>query len=235
MNAQRNVHRDDMSAPHDAVAALVRATNEAMEALMNTDGGNDKDEGGVSINPLMANPAVMMAAATAYGIRMTGQWATMFLNALQDQAATRAAEAAPEEPSGTENVATADIAASKDAPVEAATAVVAEAKVEAEAESVAPAPRKGERRTIKVTRARKPAASIAVGAAQNSADDLKLISGIGPKLANVLAGRGVATFASLADMDEAALAALDQELGLEGRVLRDDWAGQARKIMASRG
>ncbi len=62
---------------------------------------------------------------------------------------------------------------------------------------------------------------------------LKLISGIGPKLANVLKGHGVVTFAQLAGMDEAALAALDAELGLEGRILRDDWAGQARKILAT--
>jgi NADH-quinone oxidoreductase subunit E len=62
------------------------------------------------------------------------------------------------------------------------------------------------------------------------ADDLKKIDGVGPKVEQVLKGRGISRFQDLAAMDEKALAALDKELGLDGRVLRDDWAGQARRL-----
>jgi NADH-quinone oxidoreductase subunit E len=245
MNAQRNDHRDDMSAPHDAVANLVRATSEAMEAFMKTDWTKEKDESGVALNPLMANPAIMMAAATAYGIRMTGQWASMFLNVLQEQA-ERVQEAAAAEPNEAvvaeapkaETVAAETVEASV---AEPAVAEVATGGADAAAEaagSVVPVADavfdKRARKAAKTAKVRKAAEKQVVSAVQSPAgDDLKRISGIGPKLANVLTGHGVVTFAQLAEMDEAALAALDAELGLDGRILRDDWAGQARKILAA--
>ena len=68
------------------------------------------------------------------------------------------------------------------------------------------------------------------GKASGKADDLKKIDGIGPKVEQVLKGRGVTRLKDLAEMDEKALVALDKELGLDGRVLRDDWAGQARRL-----
>lgn len=66
--------------------------------------------------------------------------------------------------------------------------------------------------------------------ASGKAGDLKKIDGIGPKVEQVLKGRGVTRLTDLAEMDEKALVALDKELGLDGRVLRDDWAGQARRL-----
>lgn len=66
--------------------------------------------------------------------------------------------------------------------------------------------------------------------AGGKADDLKRIDGIGPKVEQVLKGRGITRFKDLAEMEETALIALDKELGLDGRVLRDDWAGQARRL-----
>ena len=225
MNARRDNHRDDMTEPHDAMARIVRATSEAMEAFVMTDPSKDKDGEGIAINPLMANPAIMMAAATAYGIRMTGQWASLFLNAMQDQAEklNRTDEAV--EPSETK--------------AEAATPATVE-PVEAPAvtvEVVEPveAPVKRAKKAAKAAAPRKVAAKPNVVAASGAAEDLKLISGIGPKLANVLLARGINSYAALAEMDDAALKALDAELGLDGRVLRDDWAGQARAILASRG
>ncbi|MDH4415483.1 MAG: 5' DNA nuclease [Rhizobium sp.] len=83
----------------------------------------------------------------------------------------------------------------------------------------------------------KPAPKVEVAApapkpkkAGGKADDLKRIDGIGPKVEQVLKGRGISRFQDLAVMDETALVALDTELGLDGRVLRDDWAGQARRL-----
>ncbi len=247
MNAQRKDHRDDMSAPHDAVANLVRATNEAMEAFMKTEWTKDSDrQEGVALNPLMANPAIMMAAATAYGIRMTGQWASLFLNAMQDQTDRANAQAAEAEAAQAQPVAEAEVAEAqpvaepmmaKATEAEVAEPVVAEvvqnervlAKVSADG-----AIEKRARKAVKTAKARKSAEKAAAEKTPvSTGDDLKRISGIGPKLANVLTGHGVVTFAQLAEMNEAALAALDAELGLEGRILRDDWAGQARKILAT--
>ncbi len=242
MNAQRNDHRDDMSAPHDAVAKLVRATNEAMEAFMKTDWTKDSDrQEGVALNPLMANPAIMMAAATAYGIRMTGQWASLFLNAMQDQAARPDPQAADAETAETQPSAEGQVAeAHPVAEPLMAKAVEPEVAEVAQSEPVSAkvfadgVVEKRARKALKTAKARKSAEKAATAKTPVSAgDDLKRISGIGPKLANVLTGHGVVTFAQLADMDDTALAALDAELGLEGRILRDDWAGQARKILAT--
>ncbi|MEC9463262.1 MAG: 5' DNA nuclease [Pseudomonadota bacterium] len=66
--------------------------------------------------------------------------------------------------------------------------------------------------------------------ASGKADDLKKIDGVGPKVEQVLKGRGITRFQNLAEMDEKALVALDKELGLDGRALRDDWAGEARRL-----
>jgi NADH-quinone oxidoreductase subunit E len=87
-------------------------------------------------------------------------------------------------------------------------------KVEARVESAAAAPKP-----------KKATKTIA-----GKADDLKKIDGIGPKVEQVLKGRGISRFQDLASMDEAGLSALDKDLGLDGRVLRDDWAGQARRL-----
>jgi NADH-quinone oxidoreductase subunit E len=62
------------------------------------------------------------------------------------------------------------------------------------------------------------------------ADDLKRIDGIGPKLEQMLKGRGISGFQQIAEMEPDALAALDTELGLDGRTLRDDWTGQAKRL-----
>ena len=70
--------------------------------------------------------------------------------------------------------------------------------------------------------------------ASGKADDLKRIDGVGPKVEQVLKGRGITRFQDLAEMDEKALVALDKELGLDGRALRDDWAGQARRLAGSK-
>jgi predicted flap endonuclease-1-like 5' DNA nuclease len=62
------------------------------------------------------------------------------------------------------------------------------------------------------------------------ADDLTRLTGIGPKLASALTERGITTFAQLADWTEENAAAFDAELGLKGRVARDAWVAQARRL-----
>ena len=65
-------------------------------------------------------------------------------------------------------------------------------------------------------------------------DDLKAISGVGPKLEAVLNGLGLWTWSQIAALDAAEIAWLDEHLGFSGRIGRDDWAGQATKLVAAR-
>jgi len=61
-------------------------------------------------------------------------------------------------------------------------------------------------------------------------DDLTRLTGIGPKLAAALAERGITTFAHLAAWTEENAKAFDAELSLKGRVARDAWIAQARRL-----
>ncbi|WP_299862780.1 hypothetical protein [uncultured Hoeflea sp.] len=61
-------------------------------------------------------------------------------------------------------------------------------------------------------------------------DDLKLISGVGPKLEQVLNGLGVWTFAQIADWKAEEIAWVDDYLQFKGRIDRDDWISQARAL-----
>lgn len=61
-------------------------------------------------------------------------------------------------------------------------------------------------------------------------DDLKMISGIGPKLEQVLNARGIWTFAQIAAWTDREIAWVDDTLALRGRIGRDDWLGQAAAL-----
>jgi NADH-quinone oxidoreductase subunit E len=58
-------------------------------------------------------------------------------------------------------------------------------------------------------------------------DDLKLISGVGPKLEQVLNGLGVWTFSQIAGWQPEEAAWVDDYLQFGGRVERDSWISQA--------
>jgi NADH-quinone oxidoreductase subunit E len=62
-------------------------------------------------------------------------------------------------------------------------------------------------------------------------DDLKAISGIGPKLVKVLNARGIWTYGQIAALSGAEIALLDEQLGFAGRIGRDDWVGQAKALL----
>ncbi len=64
-------------------------------------------------------------------------------------------------------------------------------------------------------------------------DDLKAISGIGPKLETVLNGLGVWTFGQIAAWTPAEVAWVDDTLGFKGRIGRDEWIGQAARLAAA--
>lgn len=62
-------------------------------------------------------------------------------------------------------------------------------------------------------------------------DDLTRLKGVGPKLAAILADLGVTSFSQIAAWDDAEIQRIDLQLGrFEGRIVRDDWVGQARLL-----
>ena len=66
--------------------------------------------------------------------------------------------------------------------------------------------------------------------AANVADDLKIISGIGPKLEQVLNKLGVSTYAQIAAWTDTEISRIEDHFGFPGRVARDSWIEQARKL-----
>lgn len=62
-------------------------------------------------------------------------------------------------------------------------------------------------------------------------DDLKRISGIGPRLEKVLRDMGVTSFADIAKWDDAEAMRIDKELDLDNRIIRDGWVRQAKALL----
>ena len=65
-------------------------------------------------------------------------------------------------------------------------------------------------------------------------DDLKLISGVGPKLEQTLNDLGVFHYDQVAKWKKKDIAWVDDNLRFKGRIERDDWMSQA-KILAKGG
>jgi NADH-quinone oxidoreductase subunit E len=63
-------------------------------------------------------------------------------------------------------------------------------------------------------------------------DDLKAISGIGPKVEQVLNGFGVWTYAQVAGWTAEEIAWVEDTLGFKGRIGRDGWLAQAARLTA---
>ncbi|RJY09062.1 helix-hairpin-helix domain-containing protein [Aurantiacibacter aquimixticola] len=65
---------------------------------------------------------------------------------------------------------------------------------------------------------------------KGQADDLTRIKGIGPKLAAKLMKNGIARFEQIASWTKSDIEEMDRKLDLAGRIERDDWVKQARKL-----
>jgi predicted flap endonuclease-1-like 5' DNA nuclease len=63
---------------------------------------------------------------------------------------------------------------------------------------------------------------------KGKADDLKLISGVGPKLGRTLNKLGFWHFSQIAKWTKKDIAIVDDELSFKGRIERDDWVKQAK-------
>lgn len=67
-------------------------------------------------------------------------------------------------------------------------------------------------------------------AKQVADDDLTQLSGVGPVMAEKLHKAGVTSLAQIAGWSDDDVARFDEELSFKGRIQRDDWVGQARKL-----
>lgn len=68
-------------------------------------------------------------------------------------------------------------------------------------------------------------------AAAPTADDLKLIHGVGPRIEAILHAHGITRFAQIARLSPAEVEKLGENLGaFADRIEREDWRGQARNL-----
>jgi len=67
-----------------------------------------------------------------------------------------------------------------------------------------------------------------VTASAVAADDLSKITGVGPAMVTKLAGEGITTYAQIAALTKAEVAALDEKIGARGRISRNNWVKQAK-------
>ncbi|MEM8687674.1 MAG: helix-hairpin-helix domain-containing protein, partial [Pseudomonadota bacterium] len=67
--------------------------------------------------------------------------------------------------------------------------------------------------------------------ADNERDDLSLIAGIGPTIANELNGLGIQSFRQLAELSDDEAERVNEQTGFPGRVEREEWREQARELM----
>jgi large subunit ribosomal protein L21 len=74
----------------------------------------------------------------------------------------------------------------------------------------------------------KPAEAMATA---SGGDDLTKINGIGPVIANKLVALDITTFQQIADLDEKQIADVDEQLNFKGRIDREQWVDQAKKLV----
>ncbi len=68
-------------------------------------------------------------------------------------------------------------------------------------------------------------------AAASAPDDLTKLSGVGPKLAEKLIAGGVTSFAQIAGWNDADVAEFGEKLSFKGRIEREGWIDQAKKLV----
>ena len=109
------------------------------------------------------------------------------------------------------------------APAPAAKPAKAKAKAKAEAPAAEAAAVEGTKPANLLTEAR-----------DGQPDDLKKISGVGPKLEGLLHTNGVFHFDQIAAWTPAEIAYMDDQLSFKGRIERDGWIDQAKQFAAEK-
>ena len=103
-----------------------------------------------------------------------------------------------------------------------------------DAATVAKAPKKSETKAKRAPVAADGKPELYDAPPAEGADDLKLISGVGPKLEQTLNEMGIYRFEQVAAWRKKEIAWVDSRLRFKGRIERDDWMSQA-KILAKGG
>ncbi len=111
-----------------------------------------------------------------------------------------------------------------------ATAAAAKPAKKAEKKAEAPKPAKKAEPKAEKKAAPKKAAPKKEAKADAGADDLKTLSGVGPALEKKLHAAGVTTFAQVAAWTADDVAAMDEKLSFKGRIEREGWIEQAKKL-----
>ncbi len=189
---------------------------------------------GLPLHPLMAHPAAALAAMTAVGFGFATQMASAFLGSLQgalEATETLARKIEDEKVRDERPVPPTEPAAPA---VKTAKTVVRKPAVKVKHAAEAPVakapPAKSEKAAPVASKAATPKPANAVSKGRGKADDLKKISGVGPKLEQVLNGIGVTRFADIAGWSDEDVARIDAEIGLGGRIARDGWVAQAKAL-----
>ncbi|ACM36231.1 MULTISPECIES: hypothetical protein [Rhizobium/Agrobacterium group] len=223
------------------------------------DASRGAEMAGSSLHALMANPMAAFAAATVLGFGFATQMTGVMLGSMQtmmDKPTRRTKDDVPEDKAD-HQVAAASVSEVNlkpetqlqpvDAPVSDAVVPpkvsparrpVAKTKSKPQAAKPikSPAVRSAKKPTVApVTPVEEPevkAAPVAVKPARRRGKkvDLKAIGGVGPKVQEMLSKLGVHGLDDIATWTPEDAARIDAELGLDGRILRDDWIGQARKL-----
>jgi NADH-quinone oxidoreductase subunit E len=77
-----------------------------------------------------------------------------------------------------------------------------------------------------------PVPELPTAPAGSAPDDLEAVKGIGPVIDKELKSMGIVTFAQLAALTPAQVERIEERIGFPGRVEREQWIAQARKLMA---
>lgn len=78
-------------------------------------------------------------------------------------------------------------------------------------------------------KAKKPK-SIVLTEPEGVRDDLKSIAGIGPKLETILNENGIFHYWQISSLTPGQVEELDAKLSFKGRIMREDWIGQAKRL-----
>lgn len=110
--------------------------------------------------------------------------------------------------------------------------IIAPAGATANASAPPPASSATGAASVSTAPAKKPAASksSAKPAKSDGKDDLKKISGVGPRIEEKLNGMGVTTYAQIAAWTTADVKHIDETLSFRGRIDREKWIIQAKKL-----
>ena len=228
---------------------MVRARKDHDKEPVADNAASDLSRLAEASSKLFAEQTAAMAVMTAYGMTVAAQMTGMMLGAFRGPASAEGVE----EPASAERVTVPaqQTAPAKVVPLRPETLKASETKPAPVAE-VAAKPARRAAKSVKAKTApvrtkaapfkmpeakpaRRARATSAKPASTTGGDDLKKISGIGPRLEQELNARRITRYADIAALSKAAVKKLDDELGLDGRIAKDDWAGQAKALSGGKG